>query len=125
MLKRKNDNEKNIIKNYFNHLCLGFSAESFIEKDFSSVEKMASGNEKMNEQIKAAKRKGRYKLEKVCLDELFSDDKKFNSRLWMFFMKNIYGWSDKPAEKPESKEKEIIKVKLGFADGREFEDIDE
>ncbi len=119
--KNKNDNLAKSVIEYCNHLKNGFSPESFEkstqEEIYASIEK--SGNiENFLKEIDNAKRCGRKKWEGMIMDK-FNEEGYIQHSVWMFCMKNLFGWKDKP--ETVVKKNKTIKVKLGFGE----EDSDE
>ncbi len=114
--KNKNDSFEKLISDYCIHLKNGFSPDSF-EK--SSPEEISAGieNNKLKEkflnEIESAKRCGRKKWENMIMDK-FNDDGFIPPSVWIFCMKNLFGWKDKPDS--GFKKNKTIKVKLGFGD---------
>lgn len=119
--KNKNDSFKKLINDYCTHLRNGFSPDSFEtscpEEIAISVEK-SQLKEKYIKDIENAKRCGRKKWEGMIMDK-FNEDGFIPPSAWIFCMKNLFGWKDKP--EPGLKRNKTIKVKLGFGE----EDSDE
>jgi hypothetical protein len=112
-------NEKLVIA-YCRHIENGYSENSFPQAASSDVEKIAaeldlSGDRKTNykEMLETAKRKGQLFWERIGLQGILEKEKKFNGSVWMFTMKNRFGWKDKQPEEAREENK-IVRVKLGF-----------
>lgn len=115
-------NEKLVIA-YCRHIANGYSENSFPEAASSDIEKIAaeldlSGNGKANYKamIETAKRKGQLFWEKIGLQGILGEKSKINGSVWMFAMKNRFGWKDKQSEEAREENK-IVRVKLGFEEG--------
>ena len=115
-------NEKLVIA-YCRHIENGYSENSFPDAASSDVEKIAaeldlSGDGKTNYKamIETAKRKGQLFWEKIGLQGILEEKKKFNGSVWMFAMKNRFGWKDKQPDETREENK-IVRVKLGFEEG--------
>lgn len=112
--------EEKLINAYCRHLSRGYSEESFPDAEWSYVEKLAKETDEKNggenyyfHIIKVSKRQGRLLWEKIGMNGILTENKKFNGSAWMFVMKNRYGWKLNPKEE-KKEENKIIKVKLGF-----------
>lgn len=122
-MKRKNKSDilAKSVNEYCIHLKNGFSQESFEkssqEEIYASIEKSGL-KEKYLKEIDNAKRCGRKKWEGMIMYR-FNEDGYIQHSVWMFCMKNLFGWKDKP--ETVLKKNKTIKVKLGFGE----EDSDE
>lgn len=114
-----------IIEKYCCHIKEGYSKYSFVECSHTEIEEIANELDEMNannnfsykKMIEAAYREGMKKWEGIGINGCQVNKNEFRQGVWFFFMKNIYGWSDKPVVKKEAEEKKI-KLKLSM-DGKE------
>lgn len=119
--KNKNDSFEKLISDYCNHLRNGFSPESFDKacpEEISAKIQNTQLKEKYSSEISTAKRCGRKKWESMIMDK-FNDEGFIPPNVWIFCMKNLFGWKDKPDS--DFKRNKTIRVKLGFGE----EDSDE
>jgi len=119
--KIKNDTLAKLVNDYCSHLKNGYSPESFDKscpEEINALIEKSDFKEKFLKEIENAKRCGRKKWEGMIMDK-FLEDGYIQPGVWIFCMKNLFGWKDKP--EPGLKKNKTIKVKLGFGE----EDSDE
>ena len=125
----KHGSIKNIklLEKYCSHIKEGYSKYSFVECSYSEIEEIASALDEINsnngfsyrKMIERAHREGMKKWEEIGINGCINIKKGFRQSVWFFFMKNIYGWSDKPIIEKEAEEKKI-KLKLSMNGKEEF-----
>jgi len=116
-----NKNKVALINKYCSHLSKGLSPESFVEAGYKYIESAADvidkssvkNNFPQKEKIEKAGRNGLKKWENFAL-AYFKDNERFNATAWTFFMKNKFGWKDKPDDNLNPNDKEEIKIRLHF-----------
>lgn len=111
---------KKLINQYITHLRRGFSETSFPPCDFKELEEFAE-KENLIEKIREAKRDSQKFWESCAINALNDKWENFNYELWMFIMKNRFGWSDKPIQIEEPKER-IVEVQLKLDNNSDIPD---
>jgi hypothetical protein len=124
-----NDKAKEkIISNFCEHLKKGYSEYSFVECDFRDIEKFAveldmrENKKSQVEKIRKALRESFFFWEKLALDMIKDNDKKFFFPVWIFYVKNRFHWGDTSEKKTFPKNK-ITEIDLSL--DKEIKESDE
>jgi|WetSurMetagenome_2_1015567.scaffolds.fasta_scaffold1147023_1 hypothetical protein len=119
-LKKLDEKEKEkIIFNFCKHLKDGYSEYSFVECDYKNVGKYAIELDKRNnkesqvEKIQRAMRESFYFWEKLALDMVKDESKKYFFPVWIFYVKSRFHWGEKNKKKSLPRNK-IVEIDLSL-----------